>query len=99
MKKKPISFAVSLGCRRQKAIRGIKKFFIRLCCCIKAKCVSFVEHRGRPPPKKDEIVKEIMAELERIEAGKPESVAGKGGVSGLRNQYGRTNPLKSQNMQ
>ena len=57
-------------------MRGIKKFFITLCCCIKQKCVTFVEHRGRLPPKKDEIVKEIMAELERIEAGKPESVAG-----------------------
>ena len=57
-------------------MRGIKKFFITLCCCIKQKCVTFVEHRGRPPPKKDEIVKEIMAELERIEAGKPESLAG-----------------------
>ena len=63
-------------CRRKKAIRGVKKFLMTLCCCIKQKCVTFVEHRGRPPPKKDEIVKEIMAELERIEAGKPESVAG-----------------------
>ena len=62
--------------RRKKAIRGIKKFILTLCCCIKQRCVTWLEQKSRPQPKKDEIVKEILAELERVEAGKPESVAG-----------------------
>ena len=67
--------------RRKQAIDGIKKFISLICCCIKNRCVAWIESKAQPPPKKDDIVKEIMAELGRIESGKPESQAGSSGYA------------------
>ena len=54
---------------RKNAMKGFKRFMLNLCCCIKQRCVTFIETRGHPPPtKKEEIVKEIMAELGKIES-------------------------------
>ena len=58
---------------RARAMNEIKRLVMILCCCLKQKCVNLIEQRSQPPTtKKDEIVKEIMAELEKMETGKTE---------------------------
>lgn len=71
--------------RRKETLKGIKEFWLNLCCCLKQRCVDFIEKHSRPQPKRDEIVKEIMAELEKIEQGKPESAQGSSGYATPRN--------------
>ena len=52
-------------------VRELKKIFMTLCCCIKTRCMYFIESRSNPtpPPKKDTIVQEIIAELGKLENG------------------------------
>ena len=43
--------------KRRAALKGIRKFFLMICCCIKDKCVTAIESRSQPQPKKDQVVK------------------------------------------
>ena len=54
---------------RERFLAELKRIGMILCCCIKDRCVAFIEERSRPPPKKDAIVKEIIAELGKLEGG------------------------------
>ena len=56
--------------RENSSMKAVKEFCMGLCCCLKAQCVNLVNRHRNPQPKKEEIVKEIMAELGRIEPGK-----------------------------
>jgi len=55
----------------------MRRVALTACCCIKNRCVAFIERKSRPSPsptlqpaKKEELVKEIIAELGKLETGK-----------------------------
>jgi len=52
----------------------MRRVALTACCCIKNRCVAFIERKSQPTPtttprsaKKDDIVKEIIAELGKID--------------------------------
>ena len=50
-------------------LNELKKIGVTLCCCIKQRCLHFIESRADPTPKREKIVKEIIEELGKIESG------------------------------
>ena len=50
------------------------------CCCIKTRCLHFIESRAVPPPKREQIVKEIIQELGKIESATAGVVPPPGGI-------------------
>ena len=72
-----------------KFVRELKRIGLTMCCCIKDRCVAFIEHKSHPPQKKDEIVKEIIAELGKMETGASKSTC----VSppSIQSMHGRVN--------
>ncbi len=76
--------------QRSRALAELKRITKTLCCCLKQRCFGFIENRANPPPKKHEIVKEIMAELGKIESGKTDEGAAQGGTTPGASAY--TNP-------
>ena len=61
----------------------MRRVALTACCCIKNRCVAFIERKSRPSPsptlqpaKKEELVKEIIAELGKMETGKNYADAG-----------------------
>jgi len=52
----------------------MRRVALTACCCIKNRCVAFIERKSQPTPtttprsaKKDDIVKEIIAELGKMD--------------------------------
>jgi len=52
----------------------MRQVALTACCCIKNRCVAFIERKSQPTPtttprptKKDDIVKEIIAELGKMD--------------------------------
>jgi len=53
----------------------MRRVALTACCCIKNRCVAFIERKSQPTPtstprvaaKKDDIVKEIIAELGKLD--------------------------------
>ena len=60
--------------RKKKSIvaQELKKIGVTLCCCLKQRCMNFIESKAHPKPKREQIVKEIIEELGRIESGQPQ---------------------------
>ena len=51
-------------------VRELKKIGVTFCCCLKQRCMNFMESKTTPaPPQREQIVKEIIEELGRIESG------------------------------
>jgi len=77
---------------RDRFLREVKRIGLIMCCCIKDRCVAFIENKSRPRPKKDEIVKEIIAELGKLEGGVrvgPSSVGAISPGGGVGGDFGR----------
>lgn len=55
--------------KKSVVIQELKKIGVTLCCCLKQRCMNFLETKANPPPKREQIVKEIIEELGRIESG------------------------------
>ncbi|CAH1788341.1 unnamed protein product [Owenia fusiformis] len=54
-----------------------KKLLERICCSLRKRCGKAIDRNAvDDKPKKEEIVKEIMTELARMEAGKPDGTSG-----------------------
>ncbi|KAI0226978.1 hypothetical protein LSAT2_022567 [Lamellibrachia satsuma] len=53
-------------------MRELKRILVNICCCIKQRCVNFIDERSAAAstqPKRQDIVQEIIAELGKLESG------------------------------
>lgn len=61
--------AKNLGLREE-----FKRLALTVCCCIKDRCVTYIEQKAQPPlpqPKKSDIVREVIAELGALDNRAP----------------------------